>query len=83
MMTFESTELSQIEEKVISYCLNQFGEYGDVYSLISDRLTGMNIKIEKKDEKQISINTENNNQEFLNYIYYGGTLISHLILGEK
>lgn len=73
----------QLQEKIVPNCLSQFGEYSDVYSLISDRMSKMNIKIEKRDNKQISISTEKNNQEFLNNIYYGGTLISHLILGEK
>lgn len=77
------TGVSSLYESVQSSCRNQFGNYKDEYELISDRLIDLNIIIEENDDKQIVIKTLKNNQDFLNNVYIGGTLISHLIFGGK
>lgn len=68
----------QLQEYIVPECMGQFGRYDTVYSLVSDRIRNFGIKIEDREDGRINIVTEKDNQNFLQYVYNGGTLISHL-----
>ena len=68
----------QLQEYIVPECMGQFGRYDTVYSLVSDRIRNFGIKIEDREDGRINIVTEKDNQDFLQYVYNGGTLISHL-----
>ena len=48
------------------------------YELISRKLQDKGITVEEKEGK-ICITTDKKNQDFLKYVYFGGTLVSHLM----
>jgi len=78
------TNSGALQEVVIKNTLTHFGKYSSVYDLISDRLNNLGeLKIEANKKGKINVITPSSNQDFLQYLYNGGTLISHLILGEK
>ncbi len=78
------TNSDALRAVVIPRVLSQFGNYSSVYDMISDRLRDFgDLEIGSMEGNKISITTSISNQEFLRYLYCGGTLISHLILGER
>lgn len=62
--------------------LESYGEFDTKYDLISKKMEEKGIRIEarvnERGEEELCIVTSKANQEFLRYVYNGGTLISHL-----
>ncbi len=80
----EIKDSTDLYNKVMPMTLSYFGEYSSVYDMISERMRDLgDLKIERTTDNKLTITTSISNQDFLRYIYHGGTLISHLVLGEK
>lgn len=77
------SEIKELKEKLVQYILKTFGneyiEYNDAYDIINEMMKEDGITINPADDKKVVITVDRKNQHFLNNVYYGGTLISHII----